>query len=133
MPEKITVLRKFNTYFLEFVNSVLFILPNNKDIMKLKTLFENMKSMNPSLFIKCWYKFVYFPYKEHIDAGNIDYFLTKQYNTDLHALNEKTRNDILQIIDGIREPLLTMDESNKAVYREYIKNLSLLSNLYAFE
>ena len=68
-------------------------------------------------------------YKEHIDKGDLDYFIEKDYSDDLQALSDS--EDVLRIINMIREPVRLMDETNRDHTRKYLQILSKLSLLYS--
>jgi hypothetical protein len=73
-------------------------------------------------------KFVYAPYKDVIDAGDISFFYDKDYGADVAHLPDA--KDILSVIDKIRMPIKTMDETNKAHCTKYVQNLSKIAMLY---
>jgi hypothetical protein len=85
--------------------------------------------MNPTMIAKSWYTFVYQPYKGVIESGDISFFFDKDYKSDLTTV--KNANEIMKMIDKIREPIKSMGESNLAHTTKYIQNLSKLSHHYA--
>jgi hypothetical protein len=87
-----------------------------------------IKKLNPSIIIKSWFIYVYNPYNTYIEEGNIDYFLNKDYSEDLSSIQKA--DEFLKIIDKVRSPLKTLDESNKIVCTEYLQKLNKLSLLY---
>ena len=128
MTDKSTILKGFNTHFFDFLDDVASIIDDNEEILTSKTFFETAKKANPTLIIKCWNLYVYQPYKEIIDSGNIHYFLEKDYNNDISVLaNSK---EIMNGIDKIRAPIKGMSEINQQHCMKYIQNLSKLSTLY---
>jgi hypothetical protein len=128
MADKSSILRGFNTHFLEFLNDLIGIYPDNEDIMSAKVSFENIKKLNPTIIIKAWYNYVYFPYKGVIDQGDISFFFDKDYSTDLTNVNNS--EEILKVIEKVRGPIKNMDEVNKKHTSQYLKNLSKLSVMY---
>uniref|UniRef100_A0A6C0L925 Uncharacterized protein n=1 Tax=viral metagenome TaxID=1070528 RepID=A0A6C0L925_9ZZZZ len=128
MSDKTTVLRAFNTHFFEFLDDLLRVFPDNKEISYAKTSFETIKRANPRAIIKSWYNFVFLPYKDVIDNGNITFFIDKDYCSDLSHLNKS--EEIMKMIDNIRKPIREMDETNKTHALKYVQNLSKLSDLY---
>ena len=129
MSDKSTLLKTFNNHFFEFLTDIIHIFPENKDIATAKKSFENIKKMNPSIIIKVWFNYVYTPYREVIDAGNIEFFFEKDYNTDLQTVANSA--EIIKMIDIMREPVKQMSDQNKAHSMKYIQNLSKLSGLYS--
>ena len=68
-------------------------------------------------------------YKDIIEAGDINFFITKDYSADL-ARNDNA-DKIMESIDRLRNPVKQMSPENQAKTMKYIQNLCLLSNLYA--
>jgi hypothetical protein len=126
--DKSTILRAFNSSFFDFVNEIIRIFPDNSDITTGKRAFEMAKSANPTIIIKVWYTFVYKPYTEVIDSGDITFFFDKNYEEDVGVLNNSRK--ILNIIDSLRDPIRIMSDENKAHSMNYIQILSRLSNVY---
>lgn len=126
--DKSIVLKTFNKHFIDLLEDVLIVYPDNIEILSAKNSFETIKRLNPTTLIKAWYTYVYIPYKEYIDEGNLLFFFKKDYSKDLSHLTNS--NDLLEIIEKIREPLNNLSEVNKEHTTEYLKNLSKLSILY---
>jgi hypothetical protein len=128
MADKSTILRAFNTHFFEFLDDIIRIIPDNRDISVAKTSFETIKRANPTIILKVWHQFVYSPYKDVIEEGNISFFFEKDYGSDLANLNNA--GEIMKTIDKIRQPIKEMSDENKAHSTKYIQNLSKLSMTY---
>jgi hypothetical protein len=126
--DKSTVLKAFNNHFFEFIDDIIGIFPENNDIKTTKTFFEMTKKGNATLLIKVWYTYVYKPYAEILDAGNLDFFINKNYSEDMSSLTNA--KDILSSIDKIRNPIKEMSDANKAHSLSYLTNLNKLSNIY---
>lgn len=126
--DKSFIMRTFNKHFIEMLDDVLIICPENIEILTAKKTVETIKKLNPSILIKSWYKFVYIKYKSQIDIGNIHFFFEKDYSKDL--VNVADSNDILDMIDNVRIPLSNMSENNKEHTISYLKNLNKLSMIY---
>jgi hypothetical protein len=128
MTDKSSILRAFNTHFFDFIEDLLGIFPNNNDLVLAKSSFDTIKKANPTAIIKSWVKFVYIPYKDVIDNGDISFFFDKDYSEDLSAVSNA--NKILNIIDTLRAPIKEMGDTNKEHTIKYIQNLSKLSMMY---
>lgn len=128
MTDKSTLLKTFNTQFFAFLNDILVIFPENKDIAKGKKSLELLNMATPSMIIKIWHSHVNKLYKEHIDNGDLDYFIEKDYSADIKTLSDS--DDVLRIINMIRDPVRQMDETNRSHTRKYLQILSKLSMLY---
>ena len=129
MSDKSTVIRGFNSLFFEFIHDIISIFPENKDLKDALVAFEFFKKANPTSIIKSWHFFVYQPYKETIESGDISFFFEKDYKSDLSSLSNS--DEIMRAIDRIREPVKQMNESNKKKASVYVKNLSRLSQVYS--
>jgi len=125
---KSTIAKTFNTHFFEFLDDLLTVFPDCKDIAVLKKSIETIQRLNTSIVIKIWYNSVYSRYKEDIDNGNMEYFLKKDYGSDLAPVANS--GEILKVIDIMRERAINMNDANKAHTMQYLQNLSKLSALY---
>ena len=128
MNNKSNVSKAFNKHFFEFLNDIQIVYPDNKEIQYATSSFETIKRFNVTAIIKVWNTHVYQQYKEHIDEGNIDFFIEKDYSGDLDGVTKS--DEILKMIDNIRNPIKNMEEKNKEFCVKYIQNLSKLANVY---
>ena len=127
--DKSTLLKGFNTHFFDFLEDIANIIDDNTEILTSKVFFDTIKRANPTLLIKCWNTYVYQPYKEIIDSGNITFFLEKDYGKDIAIL--ANAEEIIKSIDRIRQSIKGMTEINKLHSMKYIQNLSKLSLMYS--
>jgi hypothetical protein len=128
MSNKSTILKTFNSHFFEFIDDVIRIFPENKEIKQARTSFEMIKTANPTSIVKAWYKFVYSPYINVIEAGDVTFFFDKDYSGDINHLANS--NEIMRVIDTIREPVRSMTDVEHGFTMKYIQNLSKLSGIY---
>lgn len=117
----------FNDHFSEFVNDIQSVFPDDADILTAKNALIAIRKANPKLIVKIWIKYVYTPYKQEIESGNINFFLTKDYSSDL-ARNDNA-DKIMESIDRLRSPIKDMSPENQAKTMKYIQNLSKLAML----
>ena len=129
MPEKKDISAGFNKHLIAFLDDIIKVYPENNDIIKAKSSFETIKSMNTSLVIKAWFQKVYTPYQSVIDAGDITFFFDKDYSQDLQSVSNA--GEIMSMIDKLREPVRNMDDANKGHCMKYIQGLSKLSLVYS--
>lgn len=115
----------FNDHFAEFVSDIQSVFPDDADILTAKNALLTIRKANPKLLVKIWIKYVYTPYKEQIEAGDINFFLTKDYASDL-AKNDNA-DKIMESIDRLRNPVKEMSSENQAKTMKYIQNLSKLA------
>jgi hypothetical protein len=129
MADKSTLLRTFNNHLFEFLDDIIGIFPNNTELQIAKTSFQTIKRANPTAIAKVWHSYVYVPYRDVIDSGDIHFFFQKDYSDDLSILQNS--NEIIKMIDTLREPVSKMSETEKAFTMKYIQNLSKLSMMYS--
>ena len=60
--------------------------------------------------------------------GDLSYFIEKDYTKDVEGSSQA--GPILEKIQHIKEPLATMEESEKNKVLKYMQNLCKLSSLY---
>jgi len=115
----------FNDHFAEFVSDVQSVFPDDPDILSAKNALLAIRKANPKLLVKIWFNYVYTPYKGQIDNGDINFFLSKDYGSDL-SINDNSEK-IMESIDRLRNPVKNMNPENQAKTMKYIQNLSKLS------
>jgi hypothetical protein len=127
--DKSLIMKAFNKQIFDFFDDIIGIIDANEEIKVARVYFETLRKANPSIILKVWYKKVTVPYGELIEKGNMDYFLEKDYSSDLDNLaNSK---EIMRIIDSsLRDPIRGMDEVNKGHCMRYVQLLCRLSSAY---
>lgn len=132
---KSTLSKTFNTLFFDFLDDIIGIYPENKTIKVAKEKFELIRRGNPTILVKFWKVHVYDCYREQIDAGNLQFFIQKDYSEDITkdaGVDKGFSNDkILSMIEDVRATIRDMDETNRVHSAKYIQNLSKLSELYS--
>jgi len=122
------ILSAFNNQFKEFMDDILRIFPDDKDLMTTKNMMSTLQKGNPRLLIQIWKNFIADPYASEIEVGDIDFFINKDYNSDVSQLGDSEK--IVKAIDRLREPIKNMDDKNQQACMKYIQNLSKLSSMY---
>mgnify|MGYP001569492550 FL=1 len=122
------ILTAFNNQFGEFMDDFMRIFPNDKDLMTTKNMLSTLKKGNPRLLIQIWKTFIADRYSSEIEAGNINFFIDKDYNSDVSELGDSEK--IVKAIDRLRDPIKNMDAENQQACMKYIQNLSKLSVIY---
>jgi len=122
--DKSTISKAFNKLFFEFLDDILLVFPESKEIAHAKKSFSIVKMANATILIKVWKTHVYDKYQEHIDAEDISFFFESDYSDVAGG------DDIIKMIENIRQPLAGMDENNKNHCSKYVLKLSKLSLLY---
>ena len=126
--DKSQILKGFNDHFVEFVEDVERVFPDNNDISTAKETFIQMRKANPRLVIKAFNEYFLNKYRTEIESGNIDFFINKDYNTDLSVVGDSEY--ILKKIDVLRNPVKNMKEEDQNKVIQYIQNLSKLCDIY---
>lgn len=122
------IIPAFNKHFMELVDDIVSVFPDDVDIMTAKNSFITIKKMNPKLLIKAWDSFVVSKYHKEIENGDISYFLEKDYSQDLVGTPQSQQ--IIDAIDRLRKPIKMMDTGNKEKILKYLQNLSKLTLIY---
>lgn len=123
----INYLTIFNDHFADFVSDIQSVFPEDADILTAKNALLAIRKANPKLLVKIWITYVYEPYKPQIEAGNIQFFLTKDYSRDFERSGNADK--IMESIDRLRNPVKQMSQENQAKTMKYIQNLSKLALL----
>ena len=126
-----TLITAFNDHFMEFVNDIHEVFPDDVDILSAKNSFSMVRKMNPKLLIKSWDSLVVGKYQSAIEAGDLSFFMNKDYTSDLKDVpNNPNAERIVSAIDRLRAPIKSMSLDNQAKIMKYIQNLTKISNLY---
>lgn len=128
MSNSSAVLTAFNDHFMEFVSDIQSVFPDDHDILTSKNAFISIRKINPKLFIRVWSEYVVGKYRSEIEAGNIDYFINKDYSQDV--MDSPNSKKIIMGIDRLRNPVKEMNEENKKKSMSYIQNLTKLCSIY---
>jgi len=121
------ILTAFNDHFIEFVNDVHCVFPNDTDILATKNALTAIRKANPKMIVKIWNMFIVSKYKSEIEAGNIEFFINKDYSQDVSVSNNSDK--IMESIDRLREPIKNMSQENQLKVMKYIQNLTKLSQM----
>lgn len=90
--------------------------------------FDLIRRANPTIICKFWKSHVYLPYRDVIDRSDITFIATKNYEQDLSMFSNV--DEILTIIDSLRDPIRNMNSDNQAKAMKMIENLSKLAMIY---
>jgi hypothetical protein len=121
------ILAAFNDHFLEFLNDVQSVFPEDPDILTAKNALIAIRKANPKMIVKIWKAFIAEKYREQIAAGDIGFFLDKDYASDIAT--SQNSDKIMESINRLREPIRNMGPDNQAKAMKYIQNLTKLSEL----
>ena len=120
------ILSAFNDHFLEFINDVQRVFPDDVDVLSAKNSLIAIRKANPKMIVKIWKIFIGGKYKQQIEAGDISFFIEKDYSADIQSTNS---DQIMYSINRLRNPIKNMGKENQSKVMTYIKNLTKLSEL----
>ena len=121
------ILNAFNDHFLDFLNDVQSVFPNDPDILSAKNALTMIRKANPKMIVKIWKSFISDKYRAQIEANDISFFLSKDYSSDIS--NTQNSDKIIESINRLREPVNNMGHENQAKVMKYIQNLTKLADM----
>jgi len=121
------ILTAFNDHFMEFINDVQAVFPDDPDILSAKNALMMIRKANPKMIVKIWKTFIADKYKNQIESNDISFFLEKDYSSDVSKSNNSDK--IMESINRLREPIRNMGPDNQSKVMKYIQNLTKLSEL----
>jgi len=113
---------------MEFVEDIIRVFPDDADLVTAKNSFVLIRRANPKMIVKIFQTYVVDKYQSKIDAGDISFFIEKDYAEDL----EDTANSdkIIQAINRLRNPVKMMESDDQMKSLRYLQNLRKISALY---
>lgn len=129
---KSLLLKAFNKHFFQFLDDIILFFPDNIDLITSRQHFDTIKSANPTLILKIWHKYIYIPYNDKIEAGDLEFFFEKDYAEDLK--NMKNNEKILNVINtSLRDPLRLMNDTNMDKCRQHFQLVTRICARYMME
>ena len=119
------ILTAFNDHFIDFVSDVQNVFPDDPDILATKNALIAIRKANPKMIVKIWNNFIVGKYRPEIEAGNIDFFISKDYSNDVSSASNSDK--IMETINRLREPIRQMTPISQAKTMKYIQNLTKLA------
>jgi hypothetical protein len=121
------ILVAFNDHFVDFVNDIQSVFPEDGDILTAKNALMLVRKANPKMIVKIWNAYIVSKYKKEIEAGNLEFFINKDYSSDISAAENSDK--IMESINRLREPIKNMGPDNQRKVMKYIQNLTKLAEL----
>ena len=118
----------FNSHLVDFFEDIQSIFPDNVDILTGKNSILAFKKVNPALIIRIWATYIASVYSDQIENNDLSFFIGKDYKDDL--VYTSNAENIMAIINRVREPISRMNPQDQIKTMKYIKNLSKLSMMY---
>lgn len=131
------VIKAFTNHLDEFMEDVLRIYPDNKDILRGKLYFTAIRKAAPGKMVQVWKTHIAIPYEndlKNIDNSTMDTILNKDYKKEIKMAKDHMEvGDAGALVDRIKDLLKIVKEENiensiKAL--TYIRNLCKISKLY---
>jgi len=126
--DKRQILKAFNDHFIDFLEDVERVFPDNDDITSAKHAIIAFRKMNPRLLVMVFHESVGKMYRSEIESGNLHYFIEKDYTRDVQGTNNADM--LIQKINSLREPVNNMTQSEQEKVIKYLNNLVRLSEMY---
>lgn len=125
---KSDILSGFNNHLNELLESLIEILPDNKELKTALASLVTIRKANPKLIIMSWKHYVLDKYEENIMSGNLEYFLEKDYSDDVKDTGDAA--NILDKIIVIKNTMKELDKVNLDKTVSYLQNLTKLCKVY---
>ena len=119
------ILTAFNDHFVDFVTDIHNVFPDDVDVLTAKNSLLTIRKLNPKMILKIWNTFIVGKYKKEIDAGDLSFFINKDYADDVSSVQNSDK--IMESINRLRNPVKQMSVENQTKVMKYIQNLTKLS------
>ena len=128
--DKTHILAAFNDHFLQFVEDIRTVFPDNTDIVAVILALTTLRKANPRLIMLSFKEHVVSFYRKEIENGDINFFIDNDYKNDLTRVGVKPTNQVLEKIECLKGPIREMDKNDQDKVIKYMQNLTKLSDLY---
>lgn len=128
--DKTQILSAFNDHFMQFVQDIQVVFPDNSDIAAVSLALGKLRKANPRLLIMSFKEHVVSGYRKEIEKGDINFFINNDYQKDLNNIGVGSSNQILEKIDCLRGPVRDMNQNEQEKVIKYMQNLLKLSDMY---
>jgi hypothetical protein len=120
-------LTAFNDHFVDFVTDIHNVFPDDADVLTAKNSLLTIRKVNPKIMVKIWNTFIVSKYKKEIEAGELSFFIDKDYSDDVSSVQNSDK--IMESINRLRNPVKQMSIENQTKVMKYIQNLTKLSDM----
>jgi DNA polymerase/3'-5' exonuclease PolX len=101
------------------------VFPDDVDVLTAKNSLLTIRKLNPKMIVKIWNTFIVGKYKKEIEAGDLGFFINKDYADDVSSAQNSDK--IMESINRLRNPVKQMSIENQTKVMKYIQNLTKLS------
>ena len=128
MSDKSEILSGFNNHLDELLTNLIQIFPHEHDLKAASITLGALRKANPKLILPIWEKVILNKYEDNIMAGNVKYFLEKDFTDEAkYSGNEKY---VLEKIEIVKKTISVLDKENLDKVIIYLQNLTKLCKLY---
>ena len=128
--DKTQIISKFNEHFLEFVEDIEQVFPNDTEITSAKKAINRGLILMPKMMIKAYKDYFVDDYGEEIDKGDLDFFINNDYKAKNNLFQKDSVKIIFDKIDAFRGPISKMSPSEKEKIIKYLQNLKMICVVY---
>ena len=125
---KSDILSGFNNHLAELLASLIEILPDDLELKTASASISTLRKANPRLIIPIWKSYVLDKYEANIMAGNLEYFLNKDYTEDVKDTGNAVT--VLEKINVVKNTIKTLDKDDLDKTILYLQNLTKLCKVY---
>lgn len=123
-----TFKKEFNDYFVFIKKNFTF---DKSEIKYIETVIKMFIKYSGDKSIQIWFTYFSLPYGKHILLGDLQYFVNKDYNSDIKTFEqEENSNYLLEVIEKTKNELINLDDSLKTECITHLQNLTKLSIMY---
>jgi len=130
VEEKKKILETFNTHFLEFVDDVYRIFPNDSTISMMSKSLSVIMMVSKKQVIQVFKTSVVDCYLKEIESGDLSFFIDKNYKDDLNGKTSSSPDYFLEKIEYIKGLVKDMNIEEQQNVIKYFQNLTILCNMY---
>jgi len=116
------ILTAFNDHFMDFIDDVQRVFPEDSDILTAKNALFLVRKANPKMIVKIWNAYIVSKYKREIEEGNLDFFINKDYSSDVSVAENSDK--IMESINRLRDPIKNMGHENQAKVIKYTTTIT---------
>jgi len=135
--ENTQIVRAFMKHLDEFMEDMLRVYPDNKDILRGKLYFNTIRKANPSKMVKAWKNNLAIPFEKelaNINNETIELILSINYEKQIgvakESLNVKDAASLVERMKDLLKVAREESEDNALKALTYIVNLCKISKLY---
>lgn len=121
------ILTAFNDHFVQFIEDIQRVFPDDVDVLTAKNALLTVRKVNPKMIVKIWKTYIVGKYRAEIEAGDLAFFMNKDYAEDLSGASNSDK--IMESINRLREPIKLMTPEDQDKTMKYIRNLTQLSDM----